>query len=355
MRAPARVPLRWQTKCSAHNTQFPTAKLLPFFIGPTHLRFTSRKRGTESRAMYAERRMRYVKLFFGALAMLAVMAIGAAITLRLALHTGEVRIPDLSGLTVSEASDAALHSGLDLNTENRLYSTTVPAGRILSQAPAPGSEVRKGWQIRVNESLGPQNVTIPDVVGEPVRQATMDLRRMQLDLGTQAHMDAPGDPDMVLSQTPPPNAGVDQPRVNLLLSSSGTEETAAFVMPSFVGMSYASANHEAIALGLRVATIGGMPATPAPTTPATPADSTAQATPGAQPGQPATPAAPPAPVTPAGPVLSQSPEAGHRGSKGEVIRLYFSRPSQATATPPTATPPPAPTAPPPRTRRWRSP
>lgn len=275
--------------------------------------------------------LRYLRIALQVLAMLIVMAVAGGITLRLALHAGEVSIPDLAGLTVSEASSAALRNGLDLNIQNRLYSTTVPAGRILSQAPSPGSRVRKGWQVRVVESMGPQQVNIPDVVGEPVRQASMDLRRNELDLGTQAHIDAPGDAELVIAQTPPPNAGVDLPRVNLLLSSSAQDATNAFVMPSFVGMSYTTASHEAIALGLRVASIGGMPATPAPAPepasplaqPATPGDTTAA------------PAAPPAPVTPAGPVLSQSPEAGHRGLRGETIRLYFSRPSSTQTASPT--------------------
>ncbi len=259
--------------------------------------------------------------------MLSVMALAAGITLRLALHAGEVSIPNLAGLTVAEASDAALHAGLDLNIQNRFYSTTIPAGRILSQSPAPGSEVRQGWQVRVVESLGPQEVTIPDVVGQPLRQATMDLRRNQLDLGTQAHLDAPGDQDMVLAQTPPPNAGLDQPRVNLLLSSQAGDASTAFVMPSFVGMSYSTANHAAIALGLRVATIGGIPATPSPDPVATPSPTGEQ-------GTPAVPAAAPVvPVTPVGPVLSQSPESGHRASRGGTIRLYFTRPSSPSTSP----------------------
>ncbi len=287
-----------------------------------------------------------IRIVFGALAMLVVMVLAAGITLRLALHEGEVRIPEFSGLTVNEASDAALHNNLDLNIENRFYSTTVPAGRILSQAPAAGSEVRKGWQVRVTESLGPQQVTIPDVVGEPIREASMDLRRMQLDLGTQAKLDAPGDGDLVLAQTPPPNAGVDQPRVNLLLSSSGGDASTAFVMPSFVGLSYAAANHEAIALGLRVATIGGI-ATPAaaagPATSAVAPVVAAQSATGTlldPSGQPITATETPAvPVTPGGPVLSQSPESGHRGSRNGVIRLYFTRPNtSSTVTPASAGP-----------------
>ena len=280
--------------------------------------------------------LRYLRIAFGALAMIFVTVLAAGITLRLALHAGEVAIPDLSGLTVQEASDAALHAGLDLNIQNRFYSTTVPAGRILSQAPAPGSEVRKGWQIRVVESLGPQQVTIPDVAGEPVRQATMDLRRNQLDLGTQVRLDAPGDPDMVLAQTPPPNAGVDQPRVNLLLSSQAQDASNAFVMPSFVGQSYSTANHEAIGLGLRVATIGGMPATPAPTAaPLTP-EAQGAVSPFAT-GLPANPTPPTAPVTPVGPILSQSPEAGHRALRGETIRFYFTRPASSSTTTTTTT------------------
>jgi beta-lactam-binding protein with PASTA domain len=255
----------------------------------------------------------FVKWTLLGLAMLAVMLVSAGITLRIALHGHEVTIPDFAGMTVAEASQAALQTGVDLNIENRFYSTTVPVGRILSQAPAAGSSVRHGWQVRVTESLGPQQVTIPDVVGDPVQEASMEIRKMQLDLGTLAHIGAPGDPEMTLAQTPPPNAGVDQPRVNLLLSSAVNASTA-FVMPSFVGMSFGAANRAAIGLGLRVATIGGVPA-------AAPAAA-------AVPGQPVVAAAP---VTPSGVVTEQSPESGFRASKGDVVRLTLGAGGAAAA------------------------
>lgn len=199
---------------------------------------------------------RFFRIAFTVIAMLATMMIAAGITLRLALHTGDTLIPSLSGLTVSEAADAALRAGLDLTIENKFYSTTVPAGRILSQAPAVGAQVRKGWQVRVTESLGPQQVTIPDVSAQPMRAATMTLRRASLDLGTIAHIEAPGDPDIVVAQTPPPDAGVDQPRVSLLVSSSGAGADGAFVLPSFLGMSYPAANRAAASLGLKTAWLG---------------------------------------------------------------------------------------------------
>jgi beta-lactam-binding protein with PASTA domain len=266
-----------------------------------------------------------------------------------------VAIPDLAGLTVAQASEAALHSGLDLNIEDKFYSRTVPAGRILSQAPAAGSRVRRGWQVRVTESLGPQQVTIPDVVGEPVREASLDLRKASLDLGTLAHIDAPGDTDMVLSQTPPPNAGVDQPRVNLLLSQQGAGASDAFGMPSFVGMSWSSANRAAIALGLRVAAVGEMApvAIPAPaaTAPAAaqPAQSATAPNGGAAPA-PAQAAPPPqVEMVPVGPVTAQSPEAGYRASKAAVLKLIFGHTSGGSAAPvngASASPPPAAAKPP---------
>ena len=286
----------------------------------------------------------------GALTMFAVMVLFAGLALRLALHAREVPIPDFAGMTVARASEAALHSGLDLNIENKFYSRTIPAGRILSQAPAAGSRVRKGWQVRVTESLGPQQVTIPNVVGEPVREASLDLRRTSLDLGTLAHLDAPGDPDMVLAQTPPPDAGLDQPRVSLLLSGQSGDASGSFVMPSFVGMSWPAANRAAIALGLRVAAIGEMaavlqptqpvaaaPAVAAPSTPAAPTPGGAAAT------APQIPAPAPVQMVPVGPVAAQSPEAGHRGNKGAVIRLTFGHTSAAIA--PTATSPTVPDSP----------
>jgi beta-lactam-binding protein with PASTA domain len=288
---------------------------------------------------------------FVVLAMFVVMLLFAGLALRLALHGREVPIPDFAGMTVARASEAALHNGLDLNIENKYYSRTVPAGRILSQAPAAGSRVRRGWQVRVTESLGPQQVTIPNVVSEPVREASLDLRRASLDLGTLAHLDAPGDPDMVLAQTPPPDAGLDQPRVNLLLSGQAGEASNSFVMPSFVGMSWPAANRAAIALGLRVAAIGEMTpvAQPAQPPPA-PSPAASPAAPGLNGGAAAAAPQipPPAPVqmVPVGPVTAQSPEAGHRGNRGAVVRLTFGHPSTAAAAP-AATPPTAPPSTPP--------
>ena len=283
--------------------------------------------------------MRYFRLTLAALAMIAVALVSAGITMRIALHGGEVTVPNFSNMSISDASNAALHSGLDLSVENKFYSTVVPAGRILSQAPAAGSRVRKKWPVRVTVSLGPQQVEIPDVVGQPQREATMSIRRMSLDLGTVGHLSAPGDPDIVLSQTPPPNAGVDRPRVSILLSGSDDSTSGSFVMPSFVGMSWSAANHAAAALGLRTSWIGD---SAAPTAPPTPPPGTIPGPNGTfldASGNPVTVSA--APATPSGPVTAQKPEPGHRANKGDTVRLTFGHAPNASV-PPLAAPPQTP-------------
>jgi len=75
--------------------------------------------------------------------------------------------------------------------------------KILSQAAAAGVKVRRGWSIRVAESLGPQRVAIPNVSGQSERVAELNVRRRGLDLGSVAQLNlADAAVDQVVSQSP---------------------------------------------------------------------------------------------------------------------------------------------------------
>ncbi len=262
---------------------------------------------------------RFFNIVLGATAMLAVALISAFITMRLAIHGREVAVPNLAGLTLQEASKQASSLGLRLNLENRFYSPNTPPGRVLAQSPAPGAKVRREWAVRITESLGPQQVSIPDVIGQTERPASITLKRLSLDLGTVAHIAVPGDPGIVLAQTPTPNAsGVDRPRVSLLLSDPEDAQTSpAFVMPSLVGLSLQAAAARAATAGLRIVSAEDLN-TPQPTT-TTPATAATLATPAA----PITSSAPIAVAQPAttGVVVAQSPLAGHHVVKGDAVRI----------------------------------
>ncbi len=259
----------------------------------------------------------FFQLLLTAMAMIAIALLSAFVTMRLAIHGREVVVPDLNGLTLAEASDKAGSLGLSLHLENRFYSTQTPSGHILGQFPAAGATVRREWTVRITESLGAQQVSIPDVVGQAERPASLALRRASLEVGALATVPSAGESGIVLAQTPPPNAqGVDRPRVSLLLSQSLTSAPEAIVMPQLTGLPLSLASARAAALGLRAYAVEPTPsAAPAPPTyhdsffvGQTPAPAIAA------------PATPP-PPNPSAIVTGQFPQSGHRILRGEGIRL----------------------------------
>lgn len=253
------------------------------------------------------------------LAMSAVALLSALLTLRLAIHASEVEVPNLGGLTLEEASDQTHDAKLNLTVENRFYSTTVPAGRVLSQSPLPGMSVRKGWHMRITESMGPQRVPIPDTIGMDERDAAAAIRRSSLDLGTLAHLAAPGVADVVLAQTPPANAeGVDKPEVSLLLSQPIGSAPRAYVMPNLVGLTFSTARARMKEMNLPLYAIVPQPAVSA-----------------SEEGT----VAPSAPLTPAGPIATQAPVAGSRVTVADnphvtMTRGYYAAPAATPAVSP---------------------
>jgi beta-lactam-binding protein with PASTA domain len=237
-----------------------------------------------------------------ALVLLVVALVSALTAMRFAIHGREVIVPDLLGKTPAEARRIAERSELQMEVEREYYSPSVPEGRILSQLPPAGTQVRRGWRIRVAESLGPQRVQIPNVLGQSERAANMNIRRRGLDVGAIAQMPTPGAlADQVLSQAPPPNAsGVSAPKISLLVSQPSPPQ--AFVMPNFVGQPLGSVTLALQDAGFRVGTVM-LAAQPGPSAPAAPTPA-----PASQP-------------SPASMIVSQSPVPGEKVIAGAAVNF----------------------------------
>ena len=183
----------------------------------------------------------FFRMLLLALVLMTVALISALTAMHLAIHGREVAIPKLVGMSPVEAERAGAASGLLVVVERQFYSPDIPEGKIMTQLPPPGTKVRRGWSIRVAQSLGPQRVTIPDVTGGSERIAELNIRRRGLSLGSVAHVNLPDAPlDQVISQSPPPNAsGVSAPKINLLVSDGA--EPPTYVMPNLTGQPLGSA------------------------------------------------------------------------------------------------------------------
>jgi eukaryotic-like serine/threonine-protein kinase len=245
--------------------------------------------------------LRYAML---ALILVMVVLASALTAMRFAIHGEEVKVPALVGLSPADAAKSAGNLGLQLQIERQYYSPQIPEGRIMSQLPLPGAKVRRGWQIRVAESLGPQRVVIPDVTKESERAAEWNIERRGLELTSTAEIQLPGTPpDQVIAQSPPANASqVAAPKTSLLISVAS--DPAAYEMPSFIGQPLGTASRSVQDAGFKLVNVT-MAAAAAPN----PAGSAPVPLPNTAPPQP----------TPASIVVVQNPPAGQKVLAGAAI------------------------------------
>jgi beta-lactam-binding protein with PASTA domain len=158
-------------------------------------------------------------------------------------------------MTVADARSQTSGLGLDLEVDNRYYSSDVASGHILTQSPEPGTVVRREWRVRVSESLGPQKVEVPNTVGADERVAALNLRRVGLAVGKTARLPFAGAPEgLVLAQDPPARAqGIEGPSINLLVAGAADETPDGFVMPDFTGVPIVSAQGSLERVGIKFA------------------------------------------------------------------------------------------------------
>jgi beta-lactam-binding protein with PASTA domain len=198
---------------------------------------------------------RFLTLVLRVMVLIVVFMVSALVAMRLAIHGRQVKVPKLVGMTAVQALKVLEPQGLLLDDTDRFYSADVPEGRIMSQVPAPGEKVRSGWRVRVAESMGPQRVVIPDLVGGSERAAEINIRRRGLEMGMVALATIEGAAaDAVAAQSPPANAtNVSSPKVSLLVATP--EDRKSFVMPDLRGHSEDEVINAIVAAGLKVGRI----------------------------------------------------------------------------------------------------
>lgn len=238
--------------------------------------------------------------------LLAVALLSALATMHFAIHGAEVDVPALNGMTIAQARSETAGLGLNLDVDNRYYSGEVAAGHILTQSPAPGTVVRREWQVRVAESLGPQQVDVPNTVGADERTADLDLRRAGLDVSTPAHLpDANAPEGTVLAQDPPAHAlDIAEPTVTLLLAAPDDQTPDGYVMPDLTGWLATSAMAALEKVGIQCGPIKYLDVPIAAV---------------------GSGSAAPAPATKPGAVIAQSPAAGSRVDQSTRVSLTVAR------------------------------
>jgi eukaryotic-like serine/threonine-protein kinase len=228
-----------------------------------------------------------IVLLIGSL--VATYLLFAAASMRLALQTREVAVPDLTNRTANEATAAAAAIGLTVRVDDtRRFDPKIAAGRVIGQDPPARSIARRQRSVKVWLSAGARASKIPTLTGESQRTAQLRLAQDGLTLASVSEIHSSEYPsDIVVAQQPPGKS--DGSRVTLLVNRCG--RGASYVMPDLIGVNGDRAAEVLRARGFRVAVVGSTPY----------------------------------PGVAAGVVLRQSPQGGFQIGPGEPISIEVSR------------------------------
>ena len=156
------------------------------------------------------------------------------------VRRGEITVPDLQALPLDEARTLLAEEGITLRWREELdrFDAEVPPGGILGQSPKAGSHIKRGGVVDAVLSLGRQLVEVPDLSGQTVQTAQVNLEAAGLALGRLARVYAEdGEEERVVRQSPPAGAQVDHlSAIDLFLCLESSSQS--FVMPDLVYRSY---------------------------------------------------------------------------------------------------------------------
>lgn len=163
-------------------------------------------------------------------------------------HGSYLRVPDVKGKKLSEASAALEKAGFEVVVQDSVYYDTVPPLSIIKQFPDPDATVKVNRTIylTVNRVSAPI-INMPNLLGMSFRNAELELRARGLKLGDTSYV-----PDIAKNAVKdqrvggmPIKAGTPVPmgtRISLVLGAGiGNEDMP---VPDLFGLTY----EEAVAL-----------------------------------------------------------------------------------------------------------
>ena len=148
-----------------------------------------------------------------------------------------VTVPDLKGMTPSEAEAALTKVGLKGQAGDSVYAEGVDVGTIATQSPAANSSAKAGDTVTYQLSKGTEQVEVPSVVGDGENGATSTLEAAGFGVTTEYEASDSVDKGYVISQSPSSGTADKGSTVTIKVSTGPTTIDAS----QYVGASEGSA------------------------------------------------------------------------------------------------------------------
>jgi serine/threonine-protein kinase len=120
-----------------------------------------------------------------------------------------VSVPDVTGADQVEATQTLNNAGLRVQKASKA-SSSVPAGTVIDSNPGAGTQVARGSTVTINVSTGPEQVQVPNVIGQTQSSATQQLTGAGLDVRVVQVPSSAPNTGKVITQTPSSGATVDR-------------------------------------------------------------------------------------------------------------------------------------------------
>jgi eukaryotic-like serine/threonine-protein kinase len=138
-----------------------------------------------------------------------VPKVGQKVTLQIAREP-QIAMPNVVGQESQTAQQLLQQAGFQVSVQSE-QSDSVPSGRVTRTDPGANANVKRGSSVTMFVSTGPQNVNVPNVVGQMQNQATQTLQQAGFQVFvSQQNSNNPSDNGRVLAQNPA--AGQQQPK-----------------------------------------------------------------------------------------------------------------------------------------------
>jgi eukaryotic-like serine/threonine-protein kinase len=135
---------------------------------------------------------------------------GTTVTLRVSKGVENVTVPDVLQQSEQSARDELVGAGFEVEVLEAPSNDT-PEGLVSAQNPGPGEEAAKGSTVQITVSTGPEQATVPDVVGEDENTARQILRDAGFTVRVEeVATDNPDEDGQVVEQDPGGDTTADE-------------------------------------------------------------------------------------------------------------------------------------------------
>ena len=223
---------------------------------------------------------------------------GAQVTITVGIEPEKVKVPLLVGRDLDVAEDLLAAAGLNPKIEEKT-DPKIPEDQVISQNPAPETEVAKGSEVTLVVSAGKAQNTVPDVVNKDQVDAAADIAAAGFKVKRVNEPSATVEEGKVIRTNPEAGDKLDEGSTVEMVVSTGPEQAT---IPSVIGKTAEEARREIEAAGFVY-----------------------------REGSPA-----PANASDDGKVIAQSPSGGTKAEAGTVVTVRIGR-AVVTTVPPNST------------------